>query len=103
MRELLNWFCRRNDKQKHLMVGAIMGFLYFPVVFVWDINAAIISNFIASSAVFIGKEIYDKYKPNATGFDKVDLFADYLGWGIGAWVGSLFLVLFHYINLCIWA
>ena len=98
MKTLLNWFRRRNDKQKHLIVGAIMGFLYFPVVFLWDINAAIISNFIASSAVFIGKEIYDKYKPNATGFDKVDLFADYLGWGLGVWVSSFIVVIpIHYI------
>lgn len=53
----------------------------------------LISNFIASSVVFIGKEIYDKYKPNATGFDKVDLFADYLGWGIGVWLSSVLIVI----------
>ena len=93
MKKLINWFRCRNDKQKHLIVGAIMGFLYSPVVFLWDINAAIISNFIASSVVFIGKEIYDKYKPNATGFDKVDLFADYLGWGIGVWLSSVLIVI----------
>ena len=93
MKNLINWFNSRNDKQKHLIVGAIMGFLYSPVVFLWDINAAIISNFIASSVVFIGKEIYDKYKPNATGFDKVDLFADYLGWGIGVWLSSVLIVI----------
>ena len=98
MKKLINWFKARNDKQKHLIVGAIAGFLYFPVVFVWDINAAIISNFIASSAVFIGKEVYDKYKPNPTGFDKVDLFADYLGWGIGAWISSVLIVIpIHFI------
>ena len=93
MKKLLNWFKARTDKQKHFIVGAIMGFLYFPVVFLWDINAAIISNFIASSALFIGKEVYDKYKPNATGFDKVDLFADYLGWGIGVWLSSVLIVI----------
>ena len=97
MSNLIKWFRKLNDKQKHLLVGAIMGFLYSPVVFLWDINAAIISNFIASSVVFIGKEIYDKYKPNATGFDKVDLFADYLGWGIGVWVGSVLVVVTHYL------
>lgn len=97
MKTLLNWFKARTDKQKHFIVGAIMGFIYFPVVLLWDINAAIISNFIASSAVFIGKEIYDKYKPNPTGFDKVDLFADYLGWGIGVWVGSVLVVITHYL------
>lgn len=97
MKKLINWFKARNDKQKHLIVGFILGFLYFPVVFLWEINAAIISNFIASSIIFIGKEIYDKYKPNPTGFDKVDLFADYLGWGVGVWVGSIFVIIFHYI------
>ena len=93
MKKLINWFRCRNDKQKHLIVGAIIGFLYFPVVFLWDINAAIISNFIVSSALFIGKEFYDKYKPNPTGFDKVDLFADYLGWGIGVWLSSVLIVI----------
>ena len=93
MTNLIKWFRKLNDKQKHLIVGAIMGFLYFPVVFLWGINAAIISNFIASSVVFIGKEFYDKYKPNPTGFDKVDLFADYLGWGIGVWLSSVLIVI----------
>ena len=98
MKTLLNWFKARNDKQKHLLVGFLSGVLYSPVVFLWDINSAIISNMIASSVLFIGKEIYDKYKPNPTGFDKVDLFADYLGWGIGVWISSIFLVIpIHFI------
>ena len=93
MKKLINWFNSRNDKQKHLLVGFVCGVLYSPVVFLWDINSAIISNFIASSALFIGKEIYDKYKPNPTGFDKVDLFADYLGWGVGVWLSSVLIVI----------
>lgn len=34
---------------------------------------------------------------NATGFDKVDLFADYLGWGVGVCVGSVLVVITHYL------
>ena len=98
MKKLINWFKARNDKQKHLIVGAIIGVMYSPVVFLLDINTAIISNFIASSVVFIGKEIYDKYKPNATGFDKVDLFADYLGWGIGVWAATPVVIAIHFLT-----
>ncbi len=97
MKTLYSKFQKLTDKQKHLVVGFILGFLYFPIVFIWDINEAIISNFIASTIIFISKEIYDKYKPNATGFDSVDMFADYLGWGVGVWVGSLFVIVFHYL------
>ena len=98
MTNLIKWFRKLNDKQKHLLVGFVCGVLYFPVVFLWDINSAIISNMIASSVLFIGKEIYDKYKQNPTGFDKVDLFADYLGWGIGVWISSVLIVIpIHFI------
>ena len=98
MKTLLNWFKARNDKQKHLLVGFVCGVLYSPIVFLWDINATIISNLVASSVMFIGKEIYDKYKQNQTGFDKVDLFADYLGWGIGMWISSVLIVIpIHFI------
>ena len=98
MTNLIKWFRKLNDKQKHLLVGFVCGVLYSPIVFLWDINATIISNLVASSVMFIGKEIYDKYKPNPTGFDKVDLFADYLGWGIGVWISSIFLVIpIHFI------
>ena len=93
MGNLIKWFRKLSDKQKHLLVGFVCGVLYSPVVFLWDINSAIISNLIASSALFIGKEFYDKYKPNPTGFDKVDLFADYLGWGIGVWLSSVLIVI----------
>ena len=93
MSNLIKWFRKLNDKQKHLLVGFVCGVLYSPVVFLWDINSAIISNLVASSVLFIGKEIYDKYKPNPTGFDKVDLSADYLGWGVGVWLSSVLIVI----------
>ena len=95
MGNLIKWFRKLNDKQKHLLVGFVCGLLYFPLVFIWDINAVIISNFVGSSVLFIGKEVYDKYKPTPTGFDKVDLLADYLGWGVGVWVGSMFLMILY--------
>ena len=98
MSNLIKWFRKLNDKQKHLLVGFVCGALYSPVVFLWEINSAIISNLVASSALFIGKEFYDKYKPNPTGFDRVDLFADYLGWGFGVWLSSVLIVIpIHFI------
>lgn len=59
----------RPDLVKHFAVGLAFGVLtYFSWVF-----------FVVASAVFIGKEVYDKYKDNPTGFDWLDLIADYLG------------------------
>ena len=98
MKKLINWFKARTDKQKHLIVGFICGFMYSPFVSFYDINWVIGINLLLSSMMFIGKEVYDKYKPNPTGFDKVDLFADYLGWGVGVWVSSFVVVIpVHYI------
>ena len=38
--------------------------------------------FAIATIIFIGKEIYDIYKPNPTGFDIKDLLADYTGFSI---------------------
>ena len=60
----------------------------------------LISNFIASSVVFIGKEIYDKHIKNpATRFDIVDIKIGGLGWFIG-WItaGVLFAPMWYLVN-----
>lgn len=85
-------FNKLSDKQKHMIVGFMCGFAYFPFQFFFDFNTVAFANLFLSSVLFIGKEICDKYKPNPTGFDVVDLFADYLGWGVGVWVGSVILI-----------
>ena len=87
------FFNKLSDKQKHMIVGFMCGFAYFPFPFFFDFNIALFANLFLSSVLFIGKEIYDKYKPKPTGFDKVDLFADYLGWGLGVWFGSVILII----------
>ena len=51
-----------------------------------------VRSLIFSSIIFIGKEIYDKYKPNPTGFDKLDLFCDYVGWGIGVFIAGIIMI-----------
>ena len=66
----------KNDKLKHFIVGVGLGSAtYFSNH--WLLGLGI------SSSAFIGKEIFDKYKKNPTGFDEVDLFVDYLGFVIG--------------------
>lgn len=72
-----------SDKIKHIIVGFTLAVLIVPLTYFFDFNAVVGWDFAISSVVFIGKEIYDKYKPQPTGFDKADLFCDYLGWLFG--------------------
>lgn len=85
------------DKKKHLIVGFVFGFTFFPISLILDINISFFINLIISSLVFILKEIYDKYKKKSTGFDFIDLFADYLGWCVGIWIAACFIILYHYL------
>ena len=60
---------KRPDLIKHFAVGIVFGVL---TAFAWVF--AIIATF-----VFFGKEVFDAYKPKPTGFDWLDILADYLG------------------------
>lgn len=53
------------------MVGLAFGLLYLILPILYTV--------LIASVFFIGKEVWDKYKPNPTGFDWLDLVADYLG------------------------
>jgi hypothetical protein len=64
-----------SDKLKHFIVGAILGI-------VSCFTGHLLLCFIFASIIFIGKEIYDIYKTNPTGFDIKDLIADYAGFSI---------------------
>lgn len=66
-----------SDKLKHIIVGFTLAVLIVPLTYLFDFNSVVVWNFLISSAVFIGKEIIDR---KTSGFDKVDLFCDYLGW-----------------------
>ena len=60
---LYNKFDVLNDKVKHVIVGTVFGMsYYFVLLFIYNINTSIIISLIYSSVVFIGKEVYDKYK-----------------------------------------
>ncbi len=61
----------RGDYILHFMVGLAFGLLYLIL--------SLLHTVLIASVVFIGKEVWDKYKPNPTGFDWLDLIADYLG------------------------
>ena len=65
------------DKIKHIIVGFTLAVLIVPLTYFFDFNAVVVWNFLISSVVFIGKELKDR---KTSGFDKVDLFCDYLGW-----------------------
>lgn len=71
------------DKLKHFLAGVFFGALAFPLSFFIAIDTAILVSLIVGSIVFIGKEIFDKYKNNPTGFDLNDLFFDFFGWLVG--------------------
>ena len=61
----------RPDLKLHFMVGSALGLLYLIL--------PLLNTVLIASVVFIAKEVYDKYKPNPTGFDWLDLLADYIG------------------------
>ncbi len=63
------------DKIKHLVIGAALGAASYLTFWGWGL--------LISSLIFVGKETYDVYKPKPTGFDKLDLLVDYIGFGIG--------------------
>ena len=73
----------KNDKLKHLIGGYILGVAtYISQKWGWGL--------LISTLLFVGKEYSDTfdidfmgYKHKATGFDKADLFVDYLGFGLG--------------------
>lgn len=83
------------DKQKHFSVGFLFAVLIVPLTYFFDFHAVVAWDFAISSMVFIGKEIYDSYKPQPTGFDKADLFCDYLGWLFGVIVAFWIVGLIH--------
>jgi len=72
----------KNDKQKHITVGRLIGIVTLPVAFIPNMGFwwALLLTFIFGSLIFVGKEIVDKYKPQPTGFDRIDLAADYIGY-----------------------
>lgn len=65
-----------SDKIKHFIGGCILG----AATCITNQNIIGLS---ISSTLFISKEVIDKYKPNPTGFDKMDLLADYIGFFVG--------------------
>ena len=77
-----------NDKIKHFIVGAALGVASYFTSWGWGL--------LVSSLIFFGKETYDIYKPQPTGFDKVDLLSDYLGWCSG-WIVSF--IIYHLIQM----
>ena len=64
----------KTDKFLHGLVGLAFGMAYFYIGW-WSL--------IFGTIVFFNKEIYDKYKPNPTGFDWWDILADYIGFAVG--------------------
>ena len=64
----------KTDKLLHGLVGFAFGLVYAYIGW-WSL--------IFGTIVFFSKEIYDKYKPNPTGFDWWDIAADYAGLLIG--------------------
>jgi len=87
------------DKLKHFLAGAFFGALAFPLSFFIAIDTAILVSLIVGSIVFVGKEVFDKYKEQPTGFDANDLFFDYFGWLIGVLFGVILFVIKFYLFL----
>ena len=68
-----------NDKTKHVIIGAIFGVLSLPLSLLIGMADSTVAMSVIATLVFLTKEWYDTIKPMPTGFDKMDLVADYLG------------------------
>ena len=68
-----------NDKTKHVIIGAIFGVLSLPLSLLIGMANSYAAIAVIATFVFIMKEWYDTIKPTPTGFDKMDLVADYIG------------------------
>jgi len=79
-----------NDKTKHTIIGFAFGLSALLISCCSNIMWGFTLSFAVGTIFFIGKEIYDKYKPRPTGFDRMDLAADYggllAGWAVSAFV-----------------
>lgn len=82
------------DKIKHIIVGFTFAVLIVPLTYFFDFNAVVGWDFAISSVVFFWKELSDI---KTTGFDKADLFCDYLGWLFGVIVAFWIVGLIHII------
>ena len=95
-----------NDKAKHFAVGLLVGLAALPISTFCGLWWALLITLVFGSIIFVGKEISDKfdinfwfYKHKMTGFDKIDLVADYLGWLSGAIVSYFIWGIIQIIKL----
>jgi len=88
-----------NDKTQHVIVAAIFGVLSLPLSLVIGFTMALVSVFVVSTVAFLGKEYYDTIKPKPTGFDKVDLTADYMGLAAGFIIAFIIHTAIQILNL----
>ena len=72
----------KKDKVLHLIVGAIFGVATY-------LSGHWMLGFVIATIIFVLKEVYDMYKPNPTGFDTLDLTADYIGLLAGFWAAGM--------------
>jgi len=67
------------DKRLHLFFSFLMDICLLFFLYLLEVkNGIIIANAI-TALFWIGKEIYDCFKPNPTGFSWGDLLADLIG------------------------
>ena len=71
------------DKELHLLISFLLA---------WVVRGDIIENawaVLPLVVIFLGKEFYDIYKPNPTGFSWKDLACDGIGGFIGYCLGAI--------------
>lgn len=85
-----------NDKTKHFLVGAAFGMSALPLIYLLPFLWVVVITFATSSVVFFGKEVRDI---PTTGFDKMDLVADYAGLFSGYVIVFIVKWIINVINL----
>ena len=79
--KLIQW-CKEHDKLSHFFIIGLFTLIFNLLIGIYTI--------IPISIIAIGKEIYDDFKVDRTGFDINDLLTDYLAYII---VSIIYLIL----------
>ena len=81
-------WCKDNSVQAHIVLSVILSLSYSALYsYGWFIALPI--SFIFCSMFYFGKEYFDEYRPNGTGFDWADIEVDYVSYAISVFTQTL--------------
>ena len=82
-------WCKENSAEAHILLSIVLS-ISFSVARVWlPWQLAIAVSLLFCSTFYFGKEYFDQYRPNGTGFDWGDIKIDYVAWVVGVAIQNL--------------